>query len=111
MRPQWKASIDFKWIRDNKEAVEINIKNRNSNADLGAVIELYENMVNLQKVIFNFLSLLPIKLNSKLGTLVMETCKVCCFQEEELLKLVSLLVCSFLDSLLIECFVSLLVSG
>ncbi|KAL0884810.1 hypothetical protein Bca101_008791 [Brassica carinata] len=48
-RPQWKASIDFKWIRDNKEAVEINIKNRNSNADLGAVIELYENMVNLQK--------------------------------------------------------------
>ncbi|KAF2589152.1 hypothetical protein F2Q70_00041841 [Brassica cretica] len=48
-RPQWKASIDFKWIRDNKEAVEINIKNRNSNADLGGVIELYENMVNLQK--------------------------------------------------------------
>lgn len=50
-RPQWKASIDFKWIRDNKEAIGINIKNRNSNADLGAVIELYENMVNLQKVI------------------------------------------------------------
>lgn len=80
MRPQWKASIDFKWIRDNKEAVEINIKNRNSNADLGAVIELYENMVNLQKVIFNFLSLLPIKLNSKLVLLVMETCKVFYFE-------------------------------
>lgn len=48
-RPQWKASIDFKWIRDNKEAIGTNIKNRNSNADLGAVIELYENMVNLQK--------------------------------------------------------------
>ncbi|XP_019098950.1 PREDICTED: serine--tRNA ligase, chloroplastic/mitochondrial isoform X4 [Camelina sativa] len=48
-RPQWKASIDFKWIRDNKEAVEINIKNRNSNANLDAVLELYENMLNLQK--------------------------------------------------------------
>ncbi|XP_019087218.1 PREDICTED: serine--tRNA ligase, chloroplastic/mitochondrial-like isoform X2 [Camelina sativa] len=48
-QPQWKASIDFKWIRDNKEAVEINIKNRNSNANLDAVLELYENMVNLQK--------------------------------------------------------------
>ncbi|XP_010540390.1 PREDICTED: serine--tRNA ligase, chloroplastic/mitochondrial [Tarenaya hassleriana] len=48
-RPQWKASIDFKWIRDNKEAVAINIKNRNSSANLEAVIELYENMVNLQK--------------------------------------------------------------
>ncbi|CAN7134378.1 unnamed protein product [Brassica rapa subsp. narinosa] len=47
--PQWKAAIDFKWIRDNKEAVEINIKNRNSNADLEAVLELYENMVTLQK--------------------------------------------------------------
>ena len=49
--PQWKAAIDFKWIRDNKEAVEINIENRNSNADLEAVLELYENMVTLQKVI------------------------------------------------------------
>ncbi|KAF8048344.1 hypothetical protein N665_2557s0012 [Sinapis alba] len=48
-RPQWKAAIDFKWIRDNKEAVETNIKNRNSNANLEAVLELYENMVNLQK--------------------------------------------------------------
>ncbi|XP_010458454.1 PREDICTED: serine--tRNA ligase, chloroplastic/mitochondrial-like isoform X2 [Camelina sativa] len=48
-QPQWKASIDFKWIRDNKEAVEINIKNRNSNANLDAVLELYENMLNLQK--------------------------------------------------------------
>lgn len=46
-----KAAIDFKWIRDNKEAVEINIKNRNSNADLEAVLRLYENMVTLQKVI------------------------------------------------------------
>ncbi|KAG2320011.1 hypothetical protein Bca52824_013224 [Brassica carinata] len=48
-RPQWKAAIDFKWIRDNKEAVETNIKNRNSNANLEAVLELYEDMVNLQK--------------------------------------------------------------
>lgn len=49
-RPLWKAAIDFKWIRDNKEAVEINIRNRNSNANLEAVLQLYENMVNLQKV-------------------------------------------------------------
>ncbi|KAL9856163.1 Serine--tRNA ligase, chloroplastic/mitochondrial [Arabidopsis thaliana] len=48
-RPLWKAAIDFKWIRDNKEAVEINIRNRNSNANLEAVLQLYENMVNLQK--------------------------------------------------------------
>ncbi|OMO94488.1 hypothetical protein CCACVL1_05972 [Corchorus capsularis] len=49
LKPQWKAAIDFKWIRDNKEAVAINIKNRNSNAHLELVLELYDKMLNLQK--------------------------------------------------------------
>ncbi|KAK6147873.1 hypothetical protein DH2020_018785 [Rehmannia glutinosa] len=47
--PQWKAAIDFKWIRDNKEAVAANIKNRNSNANLDLVIQLYDKLLNLQK--------------------------------------------------------------
>lgn len=49
-RPQWKAAIDFKWIRDNKEEVAINIKNRNSNANLELVLDLYEKMSSLQKI-------------------------------------------------------------
>ncbi|KAL5558929.1 hypothetical protein UlMin_035140 [Ulmus minor] len=49
VKPQWKAAIDFKWIRDNKDAVANNIKNRNSNANLELVLELYEKMSNLQK--------------------------------------------------------------
>ncbi|XP_031120691.1 serine--tRNA ligase, chloroplastic/mitochondrial [Ipomoea triloba] len=47
--PQWKAAIDFKWIRENKEAVAVNIKNRNSNANLELVLELYERLLNVQK--------------------------------------------------------------
>ncbi|KAG6421474.1 hypothetical protein SASPL_118027 [Salvia splendens] len=47
---QWKAAIDFKWIRDNKDAVAANIRARNSNANLQLVLELYDNMLNLQKV-------------------------------------------------------------
>lgn len=50
VKPQWKAAIDFKWIRDNKEAVAANIKKRNSNANLELVLELYNKMLNLQKV-------------------------------------------------------------
>lgn len=50
LKPQWKAAIDFKWIRDNKDAVAVNIRNRNSNANLELVLELYEKMSNLQKV-------------------------------------------------------------
>lgn len=50
VKPQWKAAIDFKWIRDNKEAVAQNIKNRNSIANLELVLELYDKMLNLQKV-------------------------------------------------------------
>ncbi|PON70040.1 Serine-tRNA ligase, type [Trema orientale] len=49
VKPQWKAAIDFKWIRDNKDAVAVNIRNRNSNANLELVLELYEKMLNLQK--------------------------------------------------------------
>ena len=50
VKPQWKAAIDFKWIRDNKDAVAANIKKRNSNANLELVLELYNKMLNLQKV-------------------------------------------------------------
>lgn len=46
---QWKAVIDFKWIRDNKEAVAANIKNRYSNANLELVIELYDKLMSVQK--------------------------------------------------------------
>lgn len=52
---QWKAAIDFKWIRDNKEAVAANIKTRNSNANLQLVLELYDKLLNLQKVRLQFL--------------------------------------------------------
>ncbi|KAL6994190.1 Serine--tRNA ligase, chloroplastic/mitochondrial [Sarracenia purpurea var. burkii] len=48
-KPQWKAALDFKWIRDNKEAVADNIKNRDSNANLELVLELYERFLNAQK--------------------------------------------------------------
>ncbi|CAM8885353.1 unnamed protein product [Rhodiola kirilowii] len=48
-KAQWKAAIDFKWIRDNKEAVAANIKIRKSNADLERVLELYEMYLNHQK--------------------------------------------------------------
>ncbi|EPS71125.1 hypothetical protein M569_03632, partial [Genlisea aurea] len=48
--PQWKAAIDFKWIRDNKEAIAINIKNRKSSAaNLDLVLELYDNVLSVQK--------------------------------------------------------------
>ncbi|KAA8528305.1 hypothetical protein F0562_035660 [Nyssa sinensis] len=49
VKPQWKAAIDFKWIRDNKAAVAVNLKNRNSNANLELVLGLYERLLNLQK--------------------------------------------------------------
>ncbi|XP_068650991.1 serine--tRNA ligase, chloroplastic/mitochondrial isoform X2 [Aristolochia californica] len=48
-KTQWKAAIDFKWIRDNKDVVAVNIKNRNSDADLELVLELYERMLSHQK--------------------------------------------------------------
>ncbi|CAL1388987.1 unnamed protein product [Linum trigynum] len=48
-KPQWKAAIDFKWIRDNREAVAENIRKRNSKASLELVLELYEKMLAVQK--------------------------------------------------------------
>ncbi|KAH0776105.1 hypothetical protein KY290_007516 [Solanum tuberosum] len=51
VKPQWKAAIDFKWIRDNKESAAVNSKNRNSNANLEVVLELYEKLLNVQKEI------------------------------------------------------------
>ncbi|KAM1119894.1 hypothetical protein ACFX2B_043420 [Malus domestica] len=51
VKQQWKAAIDFKWIRDNKDAVAANIKKRNSNANLELVLELYHKMLSLQKLI------------------------------------------------------------
>ncbi|XP_050215339.1 serine--tRNA ligase, chloroplastic/mitochondrial [Mercurialis annua] len=49
MKPQWKAAIDFKWLRDNEDAVALNIKNRNSNANLELVLHLYDKMLAVQK--------------------------------------------------------------
>ncbi|ESW08268.1 hypothetical protein PHAVU_009G032700 [Phaseolus vulgaris] len=49
VKPQWKATIDFKWIKDNKEAVAANLRNRNSDADLDLVLHLYDKMFTLQK--------------------------------------------------------------
>lgn len=49
-RPQWKAAIDLKWIRENKADVAQNIRNRNSVANLDLVLELYDKMFILQKV-------------------------------------------------------------
>ncbi|XP_065620594.1 serine--tRNA ligase, chloroplastic/mitochondrial-like [Quercus suber] len=49
VKAQWKAAIDFKWIRENKEAVALNIEKRNSNANLETVLQLYDKMTHLQK--------------------------------------------------------------
>jgi len=49
VRPQWKAAIDFKWIRDNRDAVADNIRSRNSAANLDLVLELYDQYLALQK--------------------------------------------------------------
>jgi len=57
VKPQWKATIDFKWIKDNKEAVAANLKNRNSDADLNLVLHLYDKMFTLQKVMLCYVSL------------------------------------------------------
>ncbi|KAG0500613.1 hypothetical protein HPP92_000685 [Vanilla planifolia] len=47
--PQWRAAIDFKWIRDNKHLVAVNIENRNSAANLELVLGLYEQYCSLQQ--------------------------------------------------------------
>ncbi|TVU30331.1 hypothetical protein EJB05_21946 [Eragrostis curvula] len=48
-KPQWKAAIDFKWIRDNRDAVATNILSRNSAANLDLVLQLYDEYLALQK--------------------------------------------------------------
>lgn len=48
-KPQWRAAIDFKWVRDNRDAVASNIKNRNSIVDLELVLDLYDKSCTLQK--------------------------------------------------------------
>ncbi|KAK4749488.1 hypothetical protein SAY87_026937 [Trapa incisa] len=48
-KSHWKASIDFKWIRDNRDAVASNIKIRNSSANLDLVLELYAKTLDAQK--------------------------------------------------------------
>lgn len=52
-KPSWKASIDFKYIRDNKEAVRLNAVNRNSSADIDKVCSLYESFVQ-RSLVSNF---------------------------------------------------------
>lgn len=49
-QPQWRAAIDFKWIRENRDLVAANIKNRNSTANLELVLELYDRFLGVQKV-------------------------------------------------------------
>ncbi|KAL2622352.1 hypothetical protein R1flu_002557 [Riccia fluitans] len=43
----WRASIDFKGIRENKEAIAANIINRKSSGDVELVVQLYEQSVRL----------------------------------------------------------------
>lgn len=47
----WKASIDFKFIRDNKEAIAANINNRKCGGSVDTVVQLYEQSVALSKVL------------------------------------------------------------
>ncbi|XP_040384991.1 LOW QUALITY PROTEIN: serine--tRNA ligase, chloroplastic/mitochondrial [Oryza brachyantha] len=48
-KPQWKAAIDFKWIRENTDTVAANIRDRNSAANLDLVLQLYDEYLALQK--------------------------------------------------------------
>ncbi|KAG8090552.1 hypothetical protein GUJ93_ZPchr0011g28748 [Zizania palustris] len=48
-KPQWKATIDFKWIRENTDTVAANIRDRNSTANLDLVLQLYDEYIALQK--------------------------------------------------------------
>ena len=49
-RASWKASIDFKYIRDNKEAVIENCSVRKTTADVDRVVELYEDFLTKNAV-------------------------------------------------------------
>lgn len=46
----WKASIDFKFIRENKETIATNIQNRKCGGDVEQVVQLYEQSVSLSQV-------------------------------------------------------------
>ena len=48
----WKASLDFKWIRDNRDAVAQNIQNRNTYANVDLVVQLYDKSLALGQVSF-----------------------------------------------------------
>ena len=47
-RPAFKASLDFRFIRDNYEAVAQNVKDRNSTADPKRVLQLYDEWRSLE---------------------------------------------------------------
>lgn len=47
---KWRAAIDFKWIKENKDLMEENIKNRKSNANLELLIEIYDRFLSLQRM-------------------------------------------------------------
>lgn len=51
----WKASLDFKWIRDNRDAVAQNIQNRNAYANVDLVVQLYDKSLALGQVSSIFL--------------------------------------------------------
>ncbi|KAL0415422.1 UNVERIFIED_CONTAM: hypothetical protein Slati_3374100 [Sesamum latifolium] len=46
---QWKAAMEFEWIRDWSEAGAANIDNRSCNAIVDLVLQLYEKLQNLRK--------------------------------------------------------------
>lgn len=48
--PPWKAAVDFKWVRDNRVAMDANIRERKANADVALVVELYEEFVSKNTV-------------------------------------------------------------
>eukprot|EP00250_Pteridium_aquilinum_P006984 c16791_g1_i1 orf=357-1952(-) len=45
--PTWRASLDFKWIRENKDAIARNVQNRNTSADVDLVVQLYDKSIAL----------------------------------------------------------------
>ncbi|KAG0597863.1 hypothetical protein M758_12G026200 [Ceratodon purpureus] len=49
LKQTWKASIDFKFIRENKEAIATNIQNRKCGGDVEQVVQLYEQSVSLNQ--------------------------------------------------------------
>ncbi|KAI5061654.1 hypothetical protein GOP47_0024159 [Adiantum capillus-veneris] len=47
--PTWRASLDFKWIRENRDAIAQNIQNRNTIADVDLVVQLYDKSMALNQ--------------------------------------------------------------